>query len=44
MIKKESGKIQSTEMQFHQNTLNYTLQERIRNEDSRAETRNKGRK
>ena len=32
MTKKESGKIQSAEMQFLRNTLNYTLQNRIRNE------------
>ena len=35
--KKESGKIQRAEMQFLQNTLNYTLQDRIRNEDIRGE-------
>ena len=33
----ECGKIQSVEMQFLRNTSNYTLQDRIRNEDIRAE-------
>ena len=37
IIKKESDKIQSVEMQFFRNTLNYTLQDRMRNEDIRAE-------
>ena len=32
--KKESGKIQSAEMQFIRNILNYTLQDRIRNKDT----------
>ena len=37
MTKKECGKIQSGEMQFLRNTLNYTSQDRMRNEDIRAE-------
>ena len=37
MTKKECGKIQNAEMQFLRNTLNYTLQARIRNEDIRAD-------
>ena len=37
MTKKESGKIQNGEMQFLPNTLNYTLQDIIINEDIRAE-------
>ena len=37
MTKKESGKIQSAETQFLRNTLNYTLQDGVRNEDIRAE-------
>ena len=36
-VEKESGRIQSAEMHFLRNTLNYTLQHRIRNEDIRAE-------
>ena len=36
-IKNECGKIQSAEMQFLWRNLNYTLQDRIRNEDIRAE-------
>ena len=37
MTKKESSKIQSAKMQFLRNTLNYTLQDIIRNEDVRVE-------
>ena len=37
MTEKKSGKVQSAEIQFLQNTLNYTLQNRIRNEDIKAE-------
>ena len=37
MGRKESGKIQSAEVQFLRNTLNYTLQDRIKKEDIRAE-------
>ena len=36
MTKKECVKIQSAEMQFLRNTLNFTLEDRIRNEDVRA--------
>ena len=37
MTKKECGKIQSVEMHLLRNNLNYTLQDRIRNGDIRAE-------
>ena len=37
MTGKERGKIQSAEIQFLRNTLNYTLQDKIRNERFRAE-------
>ena len=37
MTKKGYGRTQSAKMQFIQNTLNYTLQDRIMNEDIRAE-------
>ena len=36
MTKKECGKIQSAEMQFPRNTLNYTLQDRTSYEVIRA--------
>ena len=35
--KKKCGNIQSAEMEFLRNTFNYTLQDRIRNDDIRAE-------
>ena len=40
--KKESGKIQSAEMQLLRNTLNYALQDRTRIEDIRAKLEAKG--
>ena len=42
MMKKDCSETRSTEMQFIWNTLNYTLQDRRRNEDVRREIEVKG--
>ena len=42
MTKKESGKIQSAEMQFLRNTVHYTLEDGIRDKGIRAELEVKG--